>query len=82
MLNKIRVGEIDQDIEDGIKLRFIDKNDPCHPSNIFHTFVENAPVKRNNDNQLRHIPGQLITTLAKDGVPKNSKISNIREAQN
>ena len=31
---------------------------------------------------MKHIPGQLITIPAKDEVPKNSKISDIREAQN
>ena len=82
MLNKIRVGEIDQNVEDVIKLRFTDKNDPCYPGNILHIFAENAPVKRQNDNQLKHIPGQLIAITAKDEVPKNSKISDIREAQN
>ena len=60
-LNKIRVGEIDQNVEDVINLRFIDKNDPCYPGNILHIFAENAPVKRHNDNQLKHIPGQLVT---------------------
>ena len=30
MLNKIRVGEIDQNV-DVIKSRFIEKNDPCYP---------------------------------------------------
>ena len=74
MLNKIRVGEIDQNVENVIKLRFIDKNDPCYPGNILHIFAENTPVKRHNDNQLKHIPGQLITIPAKDEVPKNSKI--------
>ena len=79
MLNKIRVGEIDQDVEDVFKLRFFDKYYPCYPGNIF---TENAPVKRHNDNQLKHIPGQLITIPAKDEVPKKSKISYIREVQN
>ena len=82
MLNNIRVSEIDQNVEDVIKLRFIDKNDPCYPGNILHIFAENAPIKRHNDNQLKHIPGQLITIPAKDEVPKNSKTSDIREAQN
>ena len=82
MLNKIRVGEIDQNVEDVIKLRFIDKNDPCYPGNILHVFAGNAPVKRHDDNRLKHIPGQLITIPAKDEVPKNSKISDIKEAQN
>ena len=30
---------------------------------------------------MKHIPGQLITILAKDEVPKSSKISDIREEQ-
>ena len=47
-----------------------------------HIFAENAPVKRYNGNQLKHIPGHLIIIPAKDEVPKNSKISDIREAQN
>ena len=32
--------------------------------------------------KLKHIPGQLIAIPAKDQIPKNSKISDIREAQN
>ena len=82
VLNKKWVGEIDQNVEDVIKLRFNNKNDTFYPGNIFHIFAENSPVKRHNDNQLKHISGQLITIPAKDQVPKNSKISDIREAQN
>ena len=68
----------DQNVED--KLCFIDKNDPCYPGNILHIFAENAPFKRHNDTQLKHIPGQLIKIPAKDEGPKNSKISDIRKA--
>ena len=82
MLNKIMLVEIDQNLEDGIKLPFIDNNDPRYPRKILHIFAENAPVKRYNDNPLKHIPGHLITIPAKYEVPKNSKISDIREAQN
>ena len=82
MLGKIRVGEFDQNVEDVIKSQFIDKNDLRYPGNILHIFTENAPVKRHNDNQLKHIPGQLIAIPAKDEVSKNSKISDIKEAQN
>ena len=46
------------------------------------TFADNAPVKRHKDNRLKHIPGKLITIPAKDEVPKNSKNSDVREAQN
>ena len=54
MLNKIiRVDKIDQNVEDVIKLSFTNKNDPCCPGNIWHSFAENAVVKRRNDNQLK-----------------------------
>ena len=33
-LNKRRVGDIDQNLEDAIKLRFIEKNHPSYPGNI------------------------------------------------
>ena len=82
MLNKGRVGEIDQNVEDVIKSRFIDKNDPRYSGNILYIFTENAPVGRHNNNQLKHIPTQLITMPVKGQVSKNSKISDIREEQN
>ena len=81
MLNKIRVGEIDQNVEDAIKSRFIDKNDPRYPGTILYIVTENAAVERHNNNQLKHIPAQLITTPAKGEVPKNSNISDIKEEQ-
>ena len=51
------------------------KNDPYYPGNILHIFAKNSPVKRHSDNQLKHIPQQLITIPAEDEVPKNSKIA-------
>ena len=52
MLNKIRIGEIDQNVD-----RFIGKNGLYYPGRILYIFAENAPVKRQNDNQLKDIPG-------------------------
>ena len=48
----------------------------------FCIFLQKMSQLKDNDNQLKHIPGQLITIPAKDEVPKNSKILDIREAQN
>ena len=45
MLNKIRVGKINLNIEDVIKLRFIDKNDPCYPGNILHILQKMPQLK-------------------------------------
>ena len=46
-----------------------------------HIFAENSSVKRHNENRLKYIPGKLITIPAKDEISKNSKISDVREAQ-
>ena len=64
-----------------IKSPPIDKNNPCYPGNILHSFAENGPVKRYYANQLKQVPGRLITIPAKDEIPKNSKMSDIWEAQ-
>ena len=37
---------------------------------------------KDNENRLKNIPGKLITIPAKDEALKNSKISDVREAQN
>ena len=39
LLNKIRVGQIDQNAEHVIKSRFIDKDDTTYPCNILHIFA-------------------------------------------
>ena len=43
-INKIRVGQLDQNIEHVIKLRFVEKNDISYPSNVLQIFSENTPV--------------------------------------
>ena len=45
-------------------------------------FLQKMPQLKDSISQLKHIPGQVITIPAKDEVPKNSKILDIREAQN
>ena len=77
-----QIGQIDQNTEHDIKSRFIEKDDASYPSNVLHIFAENVPVKRHNENRLKNIPGKLITIPAKDEALKNSKISDVREAQN
>ena len=80
LLNKIRQVEIDWNVEH-IKSRFIDKNDPHYPGDVLHIFVENAPVTRHNSNQLKQVPGELVKIQAKDQLPKNSDISDAKQAQ-
>ena len=66
LLNKIRKGEIDQNVEHIMKSRFIDKNNQHYPGHTCHIFAKNAPVTRSNNNQLNYIPGELVKIQPKD----------------
>ena len=70
LLNKIRKGEIDQNVEHIIKSRFIDKNEPHYPSDVLHIYAENTLVTRNNNNQLKQIPGELVKIQTKERLLK------------
>ena len=82
LLNKIRIRQTDQYIEHVIKIKIHWQRWYKLSWECFYIFVEKAPIKRHNNNRLILIPGKLITIPAKYEVPWNSKISDIREAQN
>ena len=65
-----------------IKSRFIDKNDQHYPGDVLHIFAKNAPVTRQHNNQLEHIPGELVKLQAKDKLPQNCDISDAKQTQN
>ena len=52
LLNKMQVGQIDQNTKHVIKSRFIGKDDTSYPGNVLHIFPEDAPVKRHKTNDL------------------------------
>ena len=68
--NKIRKGEVGQNVKHTIKSRFTDKNDAHCPVDVLHIFVENAPVSRPNSNQLKQISREFEKIRAKDQLPK------------
>ena len=47
-LNKTRVGNADEDVENKLKSRFIKKTNKEFPHNKLHTFAENEFVNRHN----------------------------------
>ena len=48
LLNKIRVGNVDEDVENKIKSRFIEKNNKEIPHDELHTIAENEFVNQYN----------------------------------
>ena len=44
LLNKVRVGNIDDDVEKLLKARFIHKSEVNNPTNALQMYAENEPV--------------------------------------
>ena len=49
LLNKIRIGYIDDSVESVLKEKFIDQNDPNYPKDALHIFEDNVRVRNHND---------------------------------
>lgn len=82
ILNKVRIGEIDEHVEKKLKSRFISQDDPSYPHKALHIFAENNPVQAHNMKMLNTISSSLVTIPAIDDIPKNCKVADIEEAQN
>ena len=48
LLNKIQVGNVDEDVQKQIKERFIEESDINYPENALHMFAENYPTVKHN----------------------------------
>ena len=53
VLNKIREGNIDEDVEHTLKARFLEKK--SYPEHVVHMLPENKPVKRQNETQSNNL---------------------------
>ena len=73
MLKKIRVGNIDDDVENLRKARFICESDENYPKDTLHMYEENLPAMKRNEAVLNDLPGQLDTIEANDKIPDNCK---------
>ena len=45
-LNKVRVGNIDDDVENLIQARFVHESDENYPKNALHMHAENEPAMK------------------------------------
>ena len=69
LLNQIRIGNINQVVENKLKSRFIDPTNEIYPSNSVHMFAENQPSDVHNQNILDKLPGDLYEIEATDVIP-------------
>ena len=73
LLNKVRVGYIDNDIENLLKARFIRESDENYPKDALQMRAENEPAMARNKAILNELPGELCTIEANDKIPDNCK---------
>ena len=55
LLNKVRVGNIDKNVENILKIRFISKNNQPCPIKAQHIFAENRPARFHNQTMLDNL---------------------------
>ena len=61
MLNKVCVGNIDDEVENLLKSRFTQKSDENYPKDALHMYAENEPAMKRNEGVLNELPGKLYT---------------------
>ena len=74
VLNKIREGNIDEDVEHTLKARFLETK--SYPEHAVHMFAENKPVKKDNETQLSNLDSQLVLIEAIDKLTENINVSD------
>ena len=75
LLNKVRIGIVDEIVEKDLLLRFIEKDSPSYPDQGLHIFAENSPVGKHNLERLEMNNNQLVCVTAIDKIPKECNIT-------
>ena len=76
LLNKIRVGAVDDEAEKLLKSRFVAKDDLFYPKRTVHMFAEDSPVVDYNELMLNEIDGQTISLSPTDDIPHEVQLSD------
>ena len=72
MLNKVRVGNVNDDAEQLLKARFVcDSDESYYPKDALYMYAENEPAIGRNEAVLNNLPGELYTIEADDKIPYN-----------
>ena len=70
LLRKVRVCDIDDDVENTI---FIQESDENYPKDDLHMYAENEPAMKRNKVVLKDLPGELYTIEANDKITSTCK---------
>ena len=66
ILNKIRVGSIDESVDAILKERFISQNHPSFPTDALHFFAEKKPSIDHNESMLNKLQSTFLSIKAID----------------
>ena len=62
MLNKVRVGNVDDDVEQLLRARSVcDSDENYYPKDALHMYAENEAAIGRNEAFLNNLPGELFT---------------------
>ena len=73
MLNKVRVGNMDDDVEHLLKATFIRKSAENYPKDALPVYAENEPAMKRNEIVLNDLRRQHCTIKAIDKILGNCK---------
>ena len=73
LLNKIRVGNVDQNVEKQIRERFIEESNTNYPENALHMFAENYLTVKHHRKMLDKLPKKMYIINAIDQIPADCK---------
>ena len=65
LVNQIQVGNIDDDAENLLKVRFIHQSDENYAKDALHMYAENEPAIKRNEAVLNELPDELYTIEAR-----------------
>ena len=84
LLNKVRIGNIDDDVENLLKARFICESDENYPKDALDMYAENEPSMQRNEAVLKELSGELYIIEGNDKITDNCKypLALIQAAQN
>ena len=73
LLNKIRVANVQKQIRERFRERFIEESAINYPKNYLHMFAENYPTVKYNRKMLDKLPGKIYKVNAIDQIPADCK---------
>ena len=79
ILNRVRIGNLDEnDIEQLLKRR-IEKSDENYPCDVLHIWAENKPAAEYNQQMLMSLDSPLVTLVAQDEYPPKASEQDIQK---